>query len=39
MSRLTKARGIKIFQAKVTNWSNRTRGKVQRNHMSKKITA
>ena len=39
MSRLTKAKGIKIFQAKVTSWSNRTRGKVQRNHMNIKTKA
>ena len=37
--RFANARGIRIFQAKVINWSNRTRGKVHLNHMMRKIMA
>src|SRR3974390_568007 len=38
MIRLAKARGMRIFQAKVMSWSKRTRGKVHLNHMIMKMT-
>ena len=36
-SRLNKLIGNKYFHSKFSNWSTRNLGKVQRNHMIKKI--